>query len=119
MGFTVAIDDFGAGHAGHSLLADCQPDIVKPDMRPGRNVQDDRARQVIVRAVPAACEQRGIAVVAEGVECRAEFEALRDLGISLFRDHLFARPATGARPPPAYPRSTRRSPRAKRRAFST
>jgi hypothetical protein len=33
MGFTVAIDDFGAGFAGLSLLSDFRPDLVKLDMK--------------------------------------------------------------------------------------
>lgn len=103
MGFTVALDDFGAGYSGLSLLADFQPDIVKLDMHLMRNIHADRARQVIVRAVLAACEQMDIRVVAEGIETREEFDALRELGVELFQGYLLARPAFDALPAPAYP----------------
>jgi EAL domain-containing protein (putative c-di-GMP-specific phosphodiesterase class I) len=34
-GFTTAIDDFGAGHAGLGLLVDFQPYLVRIDMKLG------------------------------------------------------------------------------------
>lgn len=103
MGFTVAIDDFGAGHAGLSLLADFQPDIVKLDMGLVRGIHLNRSRQVLVKATLGACGDLGIRVVAEGVEVVEEYETLRGLGIGLFQGYLFARPGHGILPEPAYP----------------
>ena len=103
MGFTIAIDDFGAGHAGLALLADFLPDLVKLDMGLVRNIHADRTRRVIVAAMQAACEQLGIRLVAEGVETREEYDSLRGLGIGLFQGYLFARPGLGSLPSPAWP----------------
>src|SRR5690606_21524428 len=49
IGFTTAIDDFGAGFAGLNLLADYQPDIIKLDMDLIRNVHESRSRQAIIK----------------------------------------------------------------------
>lgn len=103
MGFTVAIDDFGAGHAGLSLLADFEPDVVKLDMGLVRDVHLKRNRQILVRNTLAACIDMGIRVVAEGVEKPEEYEVLRDFGITLFQGYLFARPQLGALPAHAFP----------------
>jgi len=92
-GFMTAIDDFGAGYAGLSLLSDFQPDIIKLDMGLVRNVNADRPRQAIVRALVALCRDLGIAVVAEGIETEGERDFLRDAGIRLMQGWLFARPA--------------------------
>lgn len=98
MGFTVAIDDFGAGYAGLNLLSDFRPDIVKLDMELVRGIDGDIARRAIVRGVLGICADLGVRVIAEGIETRAEFEVLRDLGITLFQGYLFAPPALGSLP---------------------
>jgi EAL domain-containing protein (putative c-di-GMP-specific phosphodiesterase class I) len=105
MGFTVAIDDFGAGYAGLNLLSDFRPDIVKLDMELIRGVDADRGRRAILRGVIGICDDLGIRVVAEGIETQAEFDALRDLGITLFQGYLIAKPALGALPEPKLPRA--------------
>jgi EAL domain-containing protein (putative c-di-GMP-specific phosphodiesterase class I) len=92
MGFMTAIDDFGAGFAGLSLLADFQPNIVKLDMALIRGINASRPRQAITRAVAALCHELDILVIAEGVETADEKMCLQDLGISLMQGYLFAKP---------------------------
>jgi EAL domain-containing protein (putative c-di-GMP-specific phosphodiesterase class I) len=92
-GMITAVDDFGAGHSGLNMLADFQPDIVKIDMALTRNIDDDRVRQAITRAVVSLCRDLHITVIAEGVETINEAAALRGLGIRLFQGYLFAKPA--------------------------
>lgn len=101
-GFKTAIDDFGAGYAGLSLLADFQPDLIKLDMGLVRNVDADRARCTIVRSLVLTCREMNIQVIAEGVETTAERDALRDAGIHLMQGYLFARPAFQAMAPVAF-----------------
>jgi EAL domain-containing protein (putative c-di-GMP-specific phosphodiesterase class I) len=91
-GFKTAIDDFGAGYAGLSLLADFEPDIIKLDMALIRNVHLDRTRQAIIGGTVQTCRMLGITIIAEGVESDDEVKVLRDLGISLFQGYRFARP---------------------------
>ncbi len=98
VGFKTAIDDFGAGYAGLSLLAEFQPDIVKLDMALIRNIDKDRTRRAIVRGILGVCESLNCRVVAEGVETLGELQALRDLGVDLFQGYYFARPAFQAIP---------------------
>jgi EAL domain-containing protein (putative c-di-GMP-specific phosphodiesterase class I) len=97
-GFKTAIDDFGAGFAGLSLLANFQPDIVKLDMELVRGIDASRARQTIVRSVMDLCGTLGIDVIAEGVETAAERDALQELGVALMQGYLFARPGFEALP---------------------
>lgn len=92
-GFKTAIDDFGAGYAGLSLLADFQPDLIKLDMGLVRHLDTDRARRTIVGHLARMCEEMHIEVIAEGVETAPERDALRDAGIHLMQGYLFARPA--------------------------
>lgn len=97
-GFLTAIDDFGSGYAGLSLLADFQPDIVKLDMALVRGIDTSRARQSIVSGIMSIARMLGIRVIAEGVETRDELLALRDVGITLMQGYLFAKPGLQALP---------------------
>ena len=92
LGFQVALDDFGNGYAGLSLLADLKPDIVKLDISLIRNVHQDRVRQAIVRGALTVAREIGTQVIAEGIEQAAELETLQEFGITLFQGFYFARP---------------------------
>ena len=98
-GFTAAIDDFGAGHAGLGLLVDFQPDLIKIDMKIVRDIDTNRAGQAVVDGIVAIAERLDITVLAEGVETEAEFQVLRAAGIRLFQGYGFAQPAFEALPP--------------------
>ncbi len=93
MGFTTAIDDFGAGYAGLGLLAAFQPDLIKIDMDLVRGVSDSPARQTIIRALVTMAGELGITVLAEGVETEAELLTLRSAGIALVQGYIFGKPA--------------------------
>ncbi len=92
-GFMTAIDDFGAGYAGLTLLADFQPDLIKIDMALVRNIDASPARQTIVRSLVRMCDDLGVRVIAEGIETANERDFLHDAGIRLMQGYLFARPA--------------------------
>ncbi len=91
-GFLTAIDDFGAGFAGLTLLADFQPDIVKLDMSLVRNVDSSRPRQAIARGILRMCEELAITVIAEGIETAGERDFFTHEGVNLMQGYLFARP---------------------------
>jgi EAL domain-containing protein (putative c-di-GMP-specific phosphodiesterase class I) len=92
-GFKTAIDDFGAGHSGLTLLADFQPDLIKLDMALVRNVHLDPARQAIVRGIVTMCTDLNVTVIAEGIEHAGERDFLADCGIYLMQGYWFAKPA--------------------------
>jgi EAL domain-containing protein (putative c-di-GMP-specific phosphodiesterase class I) len=100
-GFLTAIDDFGAGYAGLTLLADFTPDIVKLDMALVRGVESSASRQAIARGVVRICEELGIRVVAEGIETASERDFFLGEGVTLMQGYLFARPAFRALAPAA------------------
>lgn len=93
LGFKVALDDFGAGHSGLSLLRSLRPDIVKLDMALVRDVDTCAAARAIVEGLAAICGKIGIEVVAEGVEKQGEFATLARLGVLRQQGYWFARPA--------------------------
>ncbi len=102
-GIQVAIDDFGAGHAGLSLLADFQPDKLKIDKRIIQGVHASGPRQAIVRSVLEFCFCLGISVVAEGVETVEDWWWLQSAGVRRFQGYLFARPTLQGMTPVVWP----------------
>lgn len=92
MGFTTALDDFGAGYAGLALLAQFQPDLIKIDMELVRGVASSPARQAIIRAIVGLAKELGVTVLAEGVETEAELLVVTAAGISLVQGYYFAKP---------------------------
>ena len=92
MGFTTALDDFGSGGAGLTLLASVMPDIIKLDMALVRNVHISPVKRTILSALVEICDRFGIRIIAEGIEVKAEARALLDLGITLFQGYYFSRP---------------------------
>ncbi|HEY1068813.1 MAG TPA: EAL domain-containing protein, partial [Pirellulales bacterium] len=92
-GFLTAIDDFGAGYSGLTLLAELDTDFIKLDMALLRGIDAHRGRQAIVKGVIAFCTEMETTVIAEGVETYDEFRVLQDMGVELFQGYYFARPA--------------------------
>lgn len=109
-GISIAIDDFGAGFAGLSLLSKFQPDKLKIDRQIVSGIHRDGPRQAIVRAIVDCCRSLGIAVVAEGVEVIEEWCWLQAAGIDLFQGFLFAPPRLDGVPDIQWPLSTRTGP---------
>lgn len=105
MGFATALDDFGAGHAGLSLLARLQTDVVKLDMELIRNIDTSMPRRMIVEGLVGMFDRMGITVVAEGIETVGEYYTLRAMGVRYMQGYLLARPALMALPRPVLPSS--------------
>lgn len=97
-GLRTAIDDFGAGFAGLSMLAAFQPDIVKIDRALSEKIQDRRTSRIIVRGIQQICGDMGILTIAEGVEEEAQRSTLTELGIHYMQGNLFSPAAFEALP---------------------
>jgi len=101
LGYRVAIDDLGAGYAGLSTFAQVKPEYVKLDGSLVRNIEGDRARQVVVGSMMSIARDLGSQVIAEAIETVAERRMLEQLGVDLMQGYLFCRPEKPfARPNP-------------------
>jgi EAL domain-containing protein (putative c-di-GMP-specific phosphodiesterase class I) len=99
-GFGFAVDDAGAGYASFSLIAALRPSLIKIDREIVHGLWRDDAKQALVEAFVSFGRRIGAQLVAEGVERRAELEALRALGVRFGQGFLIGRPA----PTPQRPR---------------
>ena len=97
-GFKMALDDFGAGFSGFNLFVDLSPDILKLDMALIRDLHKRSVALITVRSLVELCTKLGVVLIAEGVETKEEFHALRSCGVRMMQGYLFARPAFEALP---------------------
>lgn len=91
-GIGLAIDDFGSGYAGLSLLTRFQPDKLKIDREIVSNIHLSGPKQAIVKSIISCCTDMEITLVAEGIEKIEEWCWLESAGIKRFQGFLFARP---------------------------
>lgn len=103
-GISVAIDDFGAGFAGLTLLSRFQPEKLKIDRQIIESIHTDGPKQAIVKAIIECAHSLGITIVAEGVETVEEWCWLESVGVDLFQGFLFAKPYLNGTPEINWPK---------------
>lgn len=92
LGVTVAIDDFGVGYSSLGHLKNLPIDKIKIDKSFVDNIVNSKGDKALVQAVMLIAETLNLEVIAEGVECEEQFEALKELGVSLFQGYYFDEP---------------------------
>ena len=91
-GFSVAMDDFGAGYSSLNVLKNLDFDCVKLDKEfLACGEENPRMRQIISGLVHML-KSLGSGVVAEGVETPEQAEFLSRIGCDLAQGYLFSRP---------------------------
>ena len=96
-GVQIAIDDVGLDHPNFRMILHCDPDYLKVDRALVAGCHRDRRRLALLEALCGLASRLPCRVVAEGVEERAELEALRLLGVELAQGFLLAPPAPATR----------------------
>jgi len=95
LGLKLSIDDFGTGYSSLSLLRQLPLDEIKIDKSFVENMTTNPQDQVIVASTISLAHNLGLEVVAEGVETKAQMEALKGLGCDVIQGFLIAEPILG------------------------
>ncbi len=93
MGFEIALDDLGAGYSSLRLWSELLPEYVKIDQHFIQELQNDSIKLNFVRSIQGIASSLNCHVIAEGVETEAEFNVIKQLGISYGQGYYFARPS--------------------------
>ncbi len=92
MGFSVSIDDFGAGVSSLNRLGNMQANVLKLD-RAFLDVCDNNARgRTVVQDTILMAKHLNMCVVAEGVETFEQAEWLRSLSCDTAQGYFFSKP---------------------------
>jgi diguanylate cyclase (GGDEF)-like protein len=93
LGVGVSIDDFGSGNASIAYLTQLPADEVKIDRSLVTDMCASSRDEAIVRTTIDLAAHLGLHVVAEGIETRATWDRLRELGCETGQGFLISRPA--------------------------
>lgn len=92
LGFSIALDDFGAGQTSLSYLARLPVDTVKIDRRFVANIVHDSMDSNLINRIIAMCKSLGKTTIVEGVETVGQYLLLRSFGCDQIQGYYFARP---------------------------
>ena len=93
MGFSIAVDDIGAGYSGLEKIAHLNPRYLKFDMQLVRDIDRSHVKREMARALKTFADKMDSQIIAEGIEREGERQACMDLGIDYGQGYLLARPA--------------------------
>jgi len=92
----------GPAFASLQHIVRLAPEGIKLDRTLTNHIEVDRARRALTSALISFASQTGATIVAEGIETRAEVEALRALGVAYGQGYFLGRPGPlEAADPPA------------------
>ncbi len=102
----ISIDDLGVEWSSLVALHDFPFVELKVDRALVAGCADDRLKQTACRWIIDLADGYGVRTVAEGVETRADFLTVREMGFDLVQGFLFAKPMTAQK----FARTTLRHP---------
>lgn len=92
MGFSIAIDDLGAGYSSLRLWTELQPDYVKIDRHFIDSIDKDPVKREFVGSILSMAKAARAYVIAEGIERAEEFNTLSDMGVDWVQGYWLERP---------------------------
>ncbi|MBZ5755695.1 GGDEF domain-containing protein [Pseudomonas sp. S5(2021)] len=92
MGFSIAIDDLGAGYSSLRLWSELRPDYVKIDRYFIDGIHQDRVKREFVGSILKIARASRAEVIAEGIELPEELAVLAEMGVDLVQGYLIGRP---------------------------
>lgn len=94
LGCQFALDDFGMGFSSFAYLRMLPVDYLKIDGTFVRNMDKDPTQRALIVAINAVAHTLGKKTVAEFVENKEIFDALKDLDIDLVQGYYLGKPAS-------------------------
>ena len=92
MGVSVSIDDFGTGYSSFTYLNKFKISNLKLDVSFIKDVNDDKRKAAIVKAMLQMARTLNIKTIAEGLETKAEFEFLQENECDECQGFYFSKP---------------------------
>ncbi|MBQ9867874.1 MAG: EAL domain-containing protein [Lachnospiraceae bacterium] len=94
-GFSVSMDDFGAGYSSLNSLKDMALDVLKLDAEFFRGDADSERKEIVVAEAIRLAKSLNMRTVAEGVEEKEQVDFLAKQGCDMIQGFYFAKPMPG------------------------
>ena len=93
-GFSVSVDDFGAGYSSLNLLKNMPADVIKldKDFLSSQEENKNQKERIIITSVIEMAKKLNITTVAEGVETKDQCEMLKTSGCDIAQGFYYAKP---------------------------
>ncbi len=91
-GITVSIDDFGTGFSSLSYFKNLPVDRIKLARELVQSVHIDRFDYQLIKSIILISKEKGVRVIAEGVETEEQWATLKELGCDEVQGYLFGKP---------------------------
>lgn len=91
-GIRVSLDDFGTGYSNLYTISQLNPDSIKIDIYLIKDLDKDKNKLRIVKAIKEMADELGIKVIAEGVERQEIKDILLSIDIRYMQGYYFGKP---------------------------
>lgn len=91
-GFSLSIDDYGTGYSNMQQLMRMPFSELKIDQTFVTGFSADHSLRIVVESIIDMAHQLHLKTVAEGVETRADWDALKDAGCDIAQGYYIAKP---------------------------
>ncbi|WP_373485316.1 EAL domain-containing protein [Acetobacterium malicum] len=92
-GMKIALDDFGSGYSNEIRVLSLLPDIIKIDMEMIQGIHNNVDKQNLVANLVHFCHNKGVKVVAEGIEVPLDLAIVIEMGVDYAQGFYLGRPA--------------------------
>lgn len=88
----LALDDYGSGYNSEKNLLRLAPQFIKVDLSIIRDIDKNADKQKIMANIVSYAHERGMYIVAEGIETREETIQVIQMGADYLQGYYFAKP---------------------------
>ncbi len=93
IGIVHASDDIGNGYSDLERIMELNPGFMKIDISLVRDIHKSYIKREIIKAMVSLSRGIGSQIIAEGIETKEEYLALKQLGVPYGQGYLFGRPS--------------------------
>ncbi len=93
-GSTFSLDDYGTGYSNLNYVLNLPVKTIKFDRKMVTSYFNNKKSAIVMRHEVAMLHELGLAIVAEGVENKQQYAAMKELGIDFIQGHYFSQPVS-------------------------
>lgn len=91
-GFDIALDDFGTGYSSLKYFKELPTNIIKIDKSFVDNIETNTYNQKLVKVMIQIAHNKGVEVIAEGIETEGQLNILKSYGCDIVQGYLISKP---------------------------